>query len=61
MHTVRAGFERGGHAEMGAVRIFDTHEYTQRYVKAFELDLIPYGTGRARSTFRASASCPAVR
>ena len=45
VQTVRAGFERGGHAEVGAVRIFDTHEYTQRYVKEFGLGLVPYGSG----------------
>ncbi|MGW6283307.1 flavin monoamine oxidase family protein [Kribbella sp. NPDC055071] len=44
--TVREGFHRGGHAEMGATRIFETHEYTNRYVKHFGLDLMPYDTGQ---------------
>jgi monoamine oxidase len=45
VQTVRDGFERGGHAEMGAVRIFDTHEYTLRYVKEFGLEQVPYDSG----------------
>ena len=36
---------RGGHAELGAVRIFETHEYTSEWVKAFGLELVPYDTG----------------
>ena len=43
--TVRDGFRNGGHAEMGAVRIFAGHTYTQRYVSEFGLELIPYDQG----------------
>jgi monoamine oxidase len=45
VYTVRDGFGRGGHAEMGAVRIFETHEYTLKYVKEFGLELQPYDSG----------------
>jgi monoamine oxidase len=45
VETVRDGFRRGGHAEMGAIRIFDSHEYTLRYVREFGLELTPYDTG----------------
>jgi monoamine oxidase len=45
VQTSRAGFERGGHAELGAVRILDSHEYTLKYVKKFGLGLTPYDTG----------------
>ncbi|TDC47715.1 FAD-dependent oxidoreductase [Jiangella ureilytica] len=45
VHTVRDAFRRGGHAELGAVRIFDTHEHTLRYVEEFGLELTPYETG----------------
>jgi monoamine oxidase len=45
VHTVRAGLRHGVHAEMGAVRIFETHEYTMRYVNEFGLELLPYDTG----------------
>ncbi|GAB3933858.1 hypothetical protein GCM10029976_041990 [Kribbella albertanoniae] len=48
--TVREPFQKGGHAEMGAIRIFDTHEYTNRYVKHFGLELVPYDAGQ-RSFF----------
>lgn len=45
VQTVREGFRRGGHAELGAIRIFESHEYTLRYVRQFGLDLTPYDTG----------------
>ncbi|MEH2500366.1 phytoene dehydrogenase-like protein [Bradyrhizobium sp. AZCC 1678] len=35
--TVRDGFKAGGHAEMGATRIFSTHAATLKYVKLFGL------------------------
>ncbi|NEA34922.1 NAD(P)/FAD-dependent oxidoreductase [Streptomyces sp. SID13031] len=44
--TVREPFRKGGHAEMGATRIFETHEYTQRYVRHFGLELRPYDEGQ---------------
>jgi monoamine oxidase len=44
--TVRDGFEAGGHAEMGATRIFSTHAATLRYVDLFGLGpLMPYDAG----------------
>ena len=44
--TVRDGFEAGGHAEMGATRIFSTHTATLKYVDLFRLGpLVPYGSG----------------
>ena len=43
--TVRDGFQRGGYAEMGAVRIFETHTHTQKYIAEFGLSLTPYDTG----------------
>jgi monoamine oxidase len=45
VETVRDGFQRGGHAEMGAVRILESHEYTLRYVAEFGLELTPYDVG----------------
>jgi monoamine oxidase len=45
VQTVRDGFLGGGHAELGAIRIFDSHEYTLRYVREFGLDLTPYDSG----------------
>jgi monoamine oxidase len=45
VQTVRDGFRDGGHAELGAIRIFDSHEYTLRYVNEFGLELTPYDTG----------------
>jgi monoamine oxidase len=45
VQTVRDGFQGGGHAEMGAVRIFETHEYTLKYVDEFGLELTPYDSG----------------
>jgi monoamine oxidase len=46
VQTTRSGFERGGYGELGAVRIFETHEYTQKYVTEFGLELTPYDEGR---------------
>lgn len=43
--TVREPFERGGHAELGAIRIFDTHEHTLAFVKEMGLPLRPYDSG----------------
>jgi monoamine oxidase len=45
VQTVREGFHRGGHAELGAIRIPESHEHTLRYVREFGLELIPYDTG----------------
>ena len=45
VYTQRDGLRRGGHAEMGAVRIFEVHEYTHKYVKEFGLPLRSYDTG----------------
>jgi monoamine oxidase len=45
VQTARAGFQRGGHAELGAIRIFETHEYTLKWVKEFNLDLTSYDSG----------------
>jgi monoamine oxidase len=45
VQTVRHGFQRGGHAELGAIRIFESHEYVLRYVREFGLELAPYDTG----------------
>ncbi len=45
VQTVRDGLRRGAHAEMGAVRIFETHEYTLKYVDEFGLELLPYDSG----------------
>jgi monoamine oxidase len=45
VQTVRDGFWSGGHAELGAVRIFESHEYTRKYVSEFGLELAPYDTG----------------
>jgi monoamine oxidase len=39
--TVREGFEDGGFAELGAIRIYDTHEYTQRAIAEFGLEQVP--------------------
>jgi monoamine oxidase len=45
VHTARDGFQRGGHAELGAIRIFESHEYTLKHVNEFGLELTPYDTG----------------
>jgi monoamine oxidase len=41
VYTVRDCFRQEGFAEMGALRIFETHAYTNKYVKAFGLQLVP--------------------
>lgn len=43
--TVRDGLRHGFHAEMGAVRIFETHAFTNKYVQLFGLPLRPYDSG----------------
>jgi monoamine oxidase len=43
--TVRDRFRRGGHAEMGAVRIPESHAHTLKYVDEFGLEITPYDTG----------------
>jgi monoamine oxidase len=45
VQTVRDGFRGGGHAELGAIRIFESHEHTRKYVSEFGLELTPYDTG----------------
>jgi monoamine oxidase len=45
VQTAREGFRRGGHAELGAIRIIDANKYTLKYVEEFGLELIPYDTG----------------
>jgi monoamine oxidase len=45
VQTVREGFHAGGHAELGAIRIPESHEYTLKYVDEFGLELTPYDTG----------------
>jgi monoamine oxidase len=45
VQTLRHGFQRGGHAELGAIRIFESHEYVRRYVSEFGLELTPYDSG----------------
>ena len=45
VQTVRDPFRRGGHAELGAVRIFESHEHTHAYVKELGLELAPYDSG----------------
>ena len=42
---MRDGFEHGGYAEMGAVRVIDTHEHLQKYIAEFGLEVTPYDTG----------------
>lgn len=46
VQTVRSGFERDGFAEMGAVRIFETHHWTQKWVRELGLALTPYDDGQ---------------
>ena len=43
--TVREPFRGGGHAEMGAVRILETHARTLAWVSELGLELVPYDTG----------------
>jgi monoamine oxidase len=45
VQTARDGFQNGGHAELGAVRITDVNEYTLKYVREFGLELTPYDAG----------------
>ncbi|SMD24626.1 flavin monoamine oxidase family protein [Kibdelosporangium aridum] len=45
VQTARSGFLNGGHAELGAVRVFDSHSYTQKYIREFNLAVKPYDTG----------------
>lgn len=45
VHTVRDGFQQGGYAEMGAVRIYETHHWTQKWVRELGLELAPYDEG----------------
>lgn len=45
VETVREPFQHGGYAEMGAVRVIDTHEYTMKYIGEFGLQLTPYDSG----------------
>ena len=42
VYTLREPFSDGLYAEAGAARIQDTHEYTLRYVKRFNLELDPF-------------------
>jgi monoamine oxidase len=42
VYTLRAPFSDGLHAEAGAARIQDTHEYTLRYAAQFGLTLDPF-------------------
>jgi monoamine oxidase len=42
VYTLREPFSDGLYAEAGAARIQDTHEYTLRYVKRFNLALDPF-------------------
>jgi monoamine oxidase len=57
--TVRDGFEAGGHAEMGATRIFSTHAATLRYVDLFRLGpLVPYDSGKSAFYIRGSRFAP---
>ena len=36
VQTVRDGFRRGGHAELGAIRIFESHDFTRKYARESE-------------------------
>jgi monoamine oxidase len=57
--TVRDGFDAGGHAEMGATRIFSAHAATLKYVDLFELGpLVPYDTGTSAFLMRGSRFAP---
>jgi monoamine oxidase len=57
--TVRDGFEAGGHAEMGATRIFGTHAATLRYVELFGLGpLVPYDSGNGAFYLRGARFAP---
>jgi monoamine oxidase len=45
--TVRAPFSKGGYAEAGALRIFDNHRWTMKYIRLMGLEskLAPYDAG----------------
>jgi monoamine oxidase len=58
VHTVREGFQQGGYAEMGAVRIFETHRWTQKYVREFGLELAPYDDGERAFFMRGNRFVP---
>lgn len=45
VQTARSPLLNGGHAELGAVRVFDSHEYTHKYIREFNLNLTPYDAG----------------
>ena len=45
VRTARDGLLRGGHAELGGLRIFSSHTYVHRYLTEFGLALTPYDTG----------------
>lgn len=49
VHTLREPFADGLYAEAGAARIQDSHEYTLRYVKRFDLALDPFFPTDGRS------------
>jgi monoamine oxidase len=51
VYTVRDGFHKGGFAEMGALRIFENHTYTNKYVKTFGLQLMPYNDLGSRAFY----------
>lgn len=57
--TVRDAFVRGGHAEMGATRIFSTHRATLKYVEHFGLGpLVPYEPGARAFSLRGRRFVP---
>ena len=49
VYTLREPFSDGLYAEAGAARIQDTHEYTLRYVKRFNLTLDPFRPTEGKS------------
>jgi monoamine oxidase len=49
VHTLREPFSDGLYAEAGAARIQDSHDYTLRYVKRFNLSLDPFFPAEGRS------------
>lgn len=58
VQTARDGFRHGGHAELGAVRIFETHTHTQAYVREFGLRLTPYDEGARAFALRGRRFLP---
>ena len=48
VYTMREPFSDGLYAETGAARIQDTHEWTLKYVKQFNLTLDPFFPDRRR-------------